>query len=76
MKTPVYDGEEGKISPSCPIWQPTLRVSTIFRKLDVKKGASDHLEKYTGQGAPENTPSSQRGKRQHENEVKKREKRK
>ena len=24
MKTPVYDGEKGKISPSCPIWEPTL----------------------------------------------------
>ena len=39
-------------------------------------GASDHLVKNTGQGAPENIPPSQWGKRQHENEVTEREERK
>ena len=32
MKTPVYDGEEGKISPSCPIWESTLEVSTLLEE--------------------------------------------
>ena len=33
MKTPVYDGEGGKISPSCPIWESTLGVSMLLKKL-------------------------------------------
>ena len=32
MKTPVYDGEEGKISPSCLIWEPTVGVSMLLEK--------------------------------------------
>ena len=41
-----------------------------------RKGASDHLVKNIGQGAPENIPPNQWGKRQHENEVTEREERK
>ena len=33
MRTPVYDGEETKISPSCPIWEPTLGVSMLLENL-------------------------------------------
>ena len=32
MKTPVYDGEGGKISPSCPIWESTLGFSILLEK--------------------------------------------
>ena len=37
MKTPVYDGEEGKISPSCPIWEPTLGVSMLLEKAALRR---------------------------------------
>ena len=37
MKTPVYDGEEGKISPSCPIWEPTLGVSMLLGKAALRR---------------------------------------
>ena len=37
MKTPVYDGQEGKISPSCPIWEPTLGVSMLLEKAALRR---------------------------------------
>ena len=37
MKTPVYDGEEGKISPSCPIWESTLGVSMLLEKAALRR---------------------------------------
>ena len=48
----------------------------MVEKNQRQEGAGDHLLKNTGQGAPESIPPSQWGKRQHENEVTKREERK
>ena len=37
MKTPVYDGEGSKISPSCPIWESTLGVSMLLKKAALRR---------------------------------------
>jgi hypothetical protein len=37
MKTPVYDGEGGKISPSCPIRESTLGVSMLLKKAALRR---------------------------------------
>ena len=37
MKTPVYDGEGWKISPSCPIWESTWGVSMLFKKAALRR---------------------------------------
>ena len=37
MKTPVYDGEGSKISPSCPIWESTLEFSMLLKKAALRR---------------------------------------
>ena len=37
MKTPVYDGEGWKISPSCPIRESTLGVSMLLKKAALRR---------------------------------------
>ena len=37
MKTPVYDGEGWKTSPSCPIWESTLEFSMLLKKAALRR---------------------------------------
>jgi len=37
MKTPVYDGEGWKISPSCPVWESTLEFSMLLKKAALRR---------------------------------------
>ena len=36
-KTPVYDGEEGKISPSCSTWDTTLAVTPLSENAALRR---------------------------------------